>query len=150
MSELHLEECVREPGEMIHTDERKGPLLVRASRYQCYSHWMEEELNFREGHLPKVINESVNLGRLPLEPTCSITVSYQSADRQNPQLDPVSKEKEAFVMNKRTMNKPQPLQGWLCERRAWGEEKENLISFLKQFMTQLERHGWKALADRNG
>lgn len=75
MSELHLEECVRDPGEMIDTDELKGPILVMASRYQCYSHWVEEELNFREGHLPKVNNESVNLGRLPLVPTCSITVS---------------------------------------------------------------------------
>lgn len=53
-------------------------------------------------------------------------------------------------MSKRTMNKPKPLRGWLRERRTWGEEKGNLISFLKQFMTQLERHGWKALADRNG
>lgn len=33
MSELHLEEYVRQPGGMIHTDELKGPLLVTASRY---------------------------------------------------------------------------------------------------------------------
>lgn len=47
-------------------------------------------------------------------------------------------------MSERTMKEPNLLQGDYVRRAAWGEEREQLIPFLKEFMTQLERQSWES------